>query len=118
MCPPPFLHPPKNQKRPSSILQFPSVWPSREFVTQLNNARHSKESILICFENCQNCPILTGRVPTNRMMNTFIIVNITPHVRVVSRINLCLSIQLFPVLQRPFSFQFGLEQNVLERRAY
>ena len=58
-------------------------------------------------------------IPTsrNKMMNTFIIANITAHVRDY-RINLC-----FFIPKRPyFSLQFGQEQNILghsfERRAY
>ena len=35
---------------------------------------------MICFENCQGVPYC-HRQSSNRVMNTFIIVKITPHVR-------------------------------------
>ena len=58
-CVTPFLHPPK---RPSSLLEFgwEDNMPGRSI------------------ENWQDVPYSHGR---SRMMNTFIIVNITPHVR-------------------------------------
>ena len=62
----PFLHPPKK------AFLSPSVWPRREYIWTLN----WKESLLICFENCQGVPC-SHRQSRNRMMNTFIIGNIT-----------------------------------------
>ena len=67
MCPPPFLHPPKK------TFLLPSVWPRREYNWTLN----WKESLLICFENFQGVPY-SQRQSRNKMMNTFIIVNINP----------------------------------------
>ena len=52
---------------------FSSVWARREYTWILN----WKESLLICFENCQGVPY-SNRRSRNRMMNTFIKVNITP----------------------------------------
>ena len=63
----PFLHPPNK-----TFLSL-SVWSRREYIWKLN----WKESLLICFENCQGVPC-SHRQSRNRMMNTFIIVNITP----------------------------------------
>ena len=62
-----FLHPSKK------AFLSPSVWASREYIWKLS----SKESLLICFENYQGVPC-SQRYNRNRMMNTFIIVNITP----------------------------------------
>ena len=60
-------------------------------------------------------PILKSR---NRLMNTFIIINIPPHVRDSSWDKLCFSIPKSPY----FSLQFSQEQNIFghlfERRAY
>ena len=50
-----------------------SVWARREYIWKLN----WKESLLIYFENWQGAPC-SHRQSRNRMMNTFIIVNITP----------------------------------------
>ena len=67
----PFLHPPKR------ALHASSVWPRREYTWTLN----WEESLVICFENCQGVPC-SHRKSRNRMMNSFIIVNIIPtHVR-------------------------------------
>ena len=62
----PFLHPPKK------AFLSPPVWPRREYIWKLN----WKESLLICFENCQGVPCY-HRQSRNRIMNFFIIVNIT-----------------------------------------
>ena len=61
----PFLAP--FQKR------HPSVWTRRKYIWKLS----WKESLLICFQNCQGVPC-SHRQSRNRMMNTFITVNITP----------------------------------------
>ena len=50
-----------------------SVWVRREYIWKLN----LKENLLICFENCQGVPCSHWQ-SRNRIMNTFIIVNITP----------------------------------------
>ena len=50
-----------------------SVWPRTEYTWTLN----WKEGLLICFGNCQSVSY-SDRQSRNRMMNTFIIVNITP----------------------------------------
>ena len=54
---------------------FPSLllWPRREHTWTLS----WKEGLLICFKNCLGVPY-SHRQSRNRMMNTFIIVNITP----------------------------------------
>ena len=66
----PYLHPPKK------AFLYPSVWPRKECTWTLN----WKENLLICFENCHRV-LYSYRQVRNSMMNTFIIVNITPHVR-------------------------------------
>ena len=66
-CGPFFLHPPKKGFPPSS------TWPRREYTWTLS----WKEGLLICFENCQGVPY-SHRQSRDRMMNTFIIVSITP----------------------------------------
>ena len=66
----PFLHPQKKAFLSSSVC------PRREYTWTLS----PKESVLICFENCQ-CVPYSQRQSRNKMMNTFLIVNITPHVR-------------------------------------
>ena len=66
---PTFLHPPKD-------FLSSSVWPRRDYVCTFD----WKESLLICFENCQGVPY-SHRQSRNRVMNNFIIVTITPHVR-------------------------------------
>ena len=48
-------------------------WPRRKYTWTLS----WKESSLFCFENCQGVPY-SHRQSRSRMMNTFIIVNITP----------------------------------------
>ena len=58
MCPR-FLHPPKK------AFLAPLVWPRRE-------------SLLICFENCQQGVSYSHRQSRNTIMNTFMLVNITP----------------------------------------
>ena len=63
----PFLHPPKK------AFVSPSLWPRREH----NWALNWKESLLICFKNCLSVPY-SHRKSKNKLMNTFIIVNITP----------------------------------------
>ena len=63
----PLLAPSKNG------LSFPFSLARREYFWTLN----LKESLLICFENCQGIPC-SHRQSRNRMMNTFIRVNITP----------------------------------------
>ena len=55
---------------------FTSVWSRREYIWTLN----WKENLLLCFEHFQGVPC-SYRQSRNRMMNTFIIVNITPSVR-------------------------------------
>ena len=65
MRPPFFLHPPKKTFLSSS------VWPRREYTWTLN----WKESLLICFENCQGVPYSHSE-SRSKMMSTFIIVNI------------------------------------------
>ena len=64
--PPPFLALSKNNLSSS-------VWPRREYTWTFN----WKESLLNCYESCQSVPY-THRQSWNRMMNTFIIVDITP----------------------------------------
>ena len=66
---PPFLHLKKS-------LPFPSAWPRREYTWNLN----WKESLLICFENCYGVHYF-HKQNRNTMMNTCIIVDITPYVR-------------------------------------
>ena len=56
---------------PKHIRLFISLAKKRIY---LNNC---KESLLICFENCQGDPY-SHRQSRNRMMNTFIIINIIP----------------------------------------
>ena len=82
-CGPPSLH---LCTLPKKTFLSPSVWARRENIWKLNR----KESLLIYFENCQGAPCF-HRQSRNRMMNTFIIVNITPTCRkeIVQRINLC-----------------------------
>ena len=63
---PPFLHPPK-------AFVSSSVWPTIEYTWTLN----WKESLLSFLENCSTVPYFLRR-NMNRMMNTFIKVNITP----------------------------------------
>ena len=58
---------------PKKAFLSPSVWARREYIWKLN----WKESLLIYFENWQGAPC-SHRQSRNRMMNTFIIVNITP----------------------------------------
>ena len=61
-----FLHLSEN------TFPSPSVWARREYIWKLN----WKQSLLIYFENCQG-PVCFHRQSRNRMMNSFIIVNIT-----------------------------------------
>ena len=61
----PFLHP---SKKDISL----SVWARREYICKLN----WNESLQICFENYQYFPCSHWQ-SRNRIMNTFIIVNIT-----------------------------------------
>ena len=94
------------QKRPWSPLLF---WPRREHSWTLN----WKERLLICFENFLYA-LFWHRLSRNRMMKTFIIVNIVPSYP----LNLC-----FPTPKRSsFFLQLGHEQKIVgysfERRAY
>ena len=65
-----FLHPPKK-----AFLSF-SVWPRKECTWTLN----WKRSLLICFENCQGFSY-SHRQSRNRMINTFIVAHIAPHLK-------------------------------------
>ena len=58
---------------PKKVFLFPSVWARREYIWKLN----WKKSLLIYFENCQGTPC-SHKQSRNRMMNTFVIFNITP----------------------------------------
>ena len=58
---------------PKRAFLFSSVWPQREYTWTLN----WKETLLICFENCQGVPY-PHKQSRNRMINTFIIVNTIP----------------------------------------
>ena len=69
-CLPPSLH---YCTIPNKAFIFPSVRARRECIWKLN----WKESLLIYFEYFQGVPCF-HRQSMNRMMNTFIIVNITP----------------------------------------
>ena len=70
---PPLLH---YCTLPKKVVLSPSVWARREYIWKLI----WKESLLIYFENFQGDPC-SQRQSRNRMMNTLIIVNITPKVR-------------------------------------
>ena len=74
-CGPPSLH---YCTLPKKAFLSPSVWARREYIWKLN----WKESLLIYFENWQGAPC-SHRQSRNRVMNTFIIVNITPICRQV-----------------------------------
>ena len=63
---------------PKKAFLCSSVWERKEYIWKLN----WKESLLIYFENCKNAPC-SHRQSRNMMMNTFIIVNITPICRQV-----------------------------------
>ena len=69
----PFLHPCK------MAFLSPSVWARSEYIWKLN----WEESLLICFENCYGVPC-SNRQSRNRMMKTFIIVNVKPICKRVS----------------------------------
>ena len=56
------------------IFLSPSVWPKREYTWTLI----WKKSLLICFDSCQGGVPCSNRQSRKRMMNTFIMVNITP----------------------------------------
>ena len=58
---------------PRKVFLSPSVWARREYIRKIN----WKKSLLICFENRQGVPCFHWQ-SGNRMMNTVIIVNITP----------------------------------------
>ena len=58
---------------PKKAFLSTSVWARREYIWKLN----CKESLLIYSENFQGAPC-SHRQSRNRMMNTFIMVNITP----------------------------------------
>ena len=64
----PFLHPTKKAFLSSS------VWLTKEYTWTLN----WKNSLLICFENYQQGGCYLHKQSRNMMMDTFIIVNITP----------------------------------------
>ena len=82
-----------------SILYF------RKLKNQINIKK--KESILICFKNCQGIPYSHRQSRKNRMMNTFIIVKTTS----ICKINLCL-----PTPKRP-SFSLHLSTHLKEELA-
>ena len=67
-CGPPSLH---YCTLPKKAFLSPSVWARREYIWKLN----WKESLLICFENCQGVPC-SHKQNKNSMVNTFITVNI------------------------------------------
>ena len=69
-CGPPSLH---YCTLPKKAFLSPSVWARREYIWKLN----WKESLLIYFENFQGAPC-PHRQSRNMMMNTFIVVSITP----------------------------------------
>ena len=79
---------------PKKAFRYPSVWARRKYIWKLN----WNEILLIYLENWQGAPC-SHRQSRNRMMNTFIIVNITPICRyeIVYRINLC----FLTTLKRP-----------------
>ena len=56
---------------PKKVFLSLSVWARREYIWKLN----WKESLLICFENCQGVPC-SHKQNKISMMNTFITVNI------------------------------------------
>ena len=58
---------------PKKAFLSPLVWARRKYIWKLN----LKVSLLIYFENFQGDPCSHSQ-SRNRMMNTFIIVNITP----------------------------------------
>ena len=58
------------------VLLSLSVWPAREYTWTLI----WKKSLLICFESYQGVPY-SHRQSRKRMMKTFIIVTLSPHVR-------------------------------------
>ena len=64
----PLLAPSKN------TFLSPSIWPRKEYTWTLS----WEDSLLICFENCQQGVPYSIRQSRNRIMDTFIIVNITP----------------------------------------
>ena len=66
---PPLLH---HCTLPKKAFSSPSVCARREYIWKLN----WKESLLTYFENCQGAPY-SHRQSRNRMMNTFIWVNIS-----------------------------------------
>ena len=68
-CGPPSLH---YCTLPKKAFLSPSVWTRKEYIWKLKR----KRSLLIYFESFQDAPCL-HRQSWNRMMNTFIIVNIT-----------------------------------------
>ena len=94
----PFLYPPKK------AFLSPSVWSRREYTWTLN----WKESLLICFENCQGVHY-SQRQTTNRMMNTFIIVNVNPN---MWNIKLCLEDKSVLIhSKKAFLLPFSLAKN-------
>ena len=86
---------------PKQIFLSPSVWARREYICKLN----WKKSLLIHFENCQGAPC-SHRQSRNRIMNTFIIVNIT---------SLKDKSMLLVHFKKAFPLTFG---HSFERRAY
>ena len=91
---------------PKRAFLSPSVWARRKYIWKLSQI----ESWLICFENYQGVPC-SHRQSRNMMMNSFIIVNITPYAidSLEDKSMLALFKQAFP----PTSLG-----QLLERRAY
>ena len=91
---------------PKRLFLSPSVWARREYMWKLS----WKESLLICFRNYQAVPC-SHRQSMNRMMNSFIIVNITPYAKdsLEDKSILVLFKKAFPLTSLGRSFQ---------RRAY
>ena len=77
----------------------PSVWARREYIWKLS----LKESLLICFENYQGV-LCSHRQSRNRMMNSFIIVKITPYA-LNGKSMLVLFKKVFPLTSLGHSFE-------------
>ena len=102
-CGPPSLHSCTLSKK---AFLSPSVWARRKYIWKLN----WKESLLIYFENWQGAPC-SYRQSRNRMMNTFIIVNITRYA-----IDSLEDKSMFVLFKKTFPLtSFG---HSFERRAY
>ena len=65
---------------PKKVFLNPSIWARREHIWKLN----WKKSLLIYFENFQGASC-SHRPSRNRMMNTFMIANVTPALYVGKR---------------------------------